>query len=57
MSLSSITQIFLIKVIETSGRSRDFSLLDGIKNPYVFADNTGMPDGAKLPLRMLGFIY
>ena len=34
------------------------ALADGVvKDSYVFADDWDMPDGAKLPLWMLGFLY
>ncbi len=39
------------------GRSKDFSQIAGVKDSYVFADDWDMPDGAKLPLWMLGFLY
>lgn len=42
---------------EIGGRSKDFSQTAGIKDSYVFADDWDMPDGAKLPLWMLGFLY
>ena len=42
---------------EISGRSKDFSQIAGIKDSYIFADDWDMPDGAKLPLWMLGFLY
>ena len=42
---------------EIGGRSKDFSQIAGIKDSYVFADDWDMPDGAKLPLWMLGFLY
>lgn len=42
---------------EIGGRSKDFSQIAGIENSYIFADDWDMPDGAKLPLWMLGFIY
>ena len=42
---------------EIGGRSKDFSQIAGIPNSYVFADDWDMPDGAKLPLWMLGFLY
>lgn len=29
----------------------------GLKDSYIFADDWDMPDGAKLPLWMLGFLY
>ena len=35
----------------------DFSQIAGLKDSYVFADDWDMPDGAKLPLWMLGFLY
>ena len=35
----------------------DFSQIAGVKDSYVFADDWDMPDGAKLPLWMLGFLY
>lgn len=42
---------------EIGGRSKDFSQIAGMKDSYVFADDWDMPDGAKLPLWMLGFLY
>lgn len=42
---------------EIGGRSKDFSQIAGIKDSYVFADDCDIPDGAKLPLWMLGFLY
>ena len=42
---------------EIGGRSKDVSQIAGIENSYIFADDWDMPDGAKLPLWMLGFIY
>ena len=42
---------------EIGGRSKDFSQIAGIENSFVFADDWDMPDGAKLPLWMLGFLY
>lgn len=42
---------------EVGGRSKDFSQIADIKDSYVFADDWDMPDGAKLPLWMLGFLY
>lgn len=42
---------------EIGGRSKDFSQITGIKDSYIFADDWDMPDGAKLPLWMLGFLY
>ena len=42
---------------EIGGRSKDFSKIAGLKDSYVFADDWDMPDGAKLPLWMLGFLY
>ena len=42
---------------EVGGRSKDFSQIAGVKDSYVFADDWDMPDGAKLPLWMLGFLY
>ena len=42
---------------EIGGRSKDFSQIAGMKDSYVFADDRDMPDGAKLPLWMLGFLY
>jgi len=43
--------------IEIGGRSKNFSQIAGIEDSYVFADDWDMPDGAKLPLWMLGFLY
>lgn len=42
---------------EIGGRSKDYSQIAGIKDSYIFADDWDMPDGAKLPLWMLGFLY
>ena len=42
---------------EIGGRSKDVSQIAGLKDSYVFADDWDMPDGAKLPLWMLGFLY
>ena len=42
---------------EIGGRSKDFSQIANVKDSYVFADDWDMPDGAKLPLWMLGFLY
>ena len=42
---------------EIGGRSKDFSQIAGMKDSYMFADDWDMPDGAKLPLWMLGFLY
>ena len=42
---------------EIGGRSKDFSQIADVKDSYVFADDWDMPDGAKLPLWMLGFLY
>ena len=42
---------------EIGGRSKDFSQIAGIENSYIFADDWDMPDGATLPLWMLGFLY
>lgn len=42
---------------EIGGRSKDFSQIAGVKDSYVFADEWDIPDGAKLPLWMLGFLY
>ena len=42
---------------EIGGRSKGYSQIAGIKNSYIFADDWDMPDGAKLPLWMLGFLY
>ena len=42
---------------EIGGRSKNFSQIAGVKDSYVFADDWDMPDGAKLPLWMLGFMY
>ena len=42
---------------EIGGRSKDFSQIAGIPDSYIFADDWDMPDGTKLPLWMLGFLY
>lgn len=42
---------------EIGGRSKDFSQIAGLRDSYIFADDWDMPDGAKLPLWMLGFLY
>lgn len=43
--------------LEIGGRSKNFSQIAGVKDSYVFADDWDMPDGAKIPLWMLGFLY
>ena len=42
---------------EIGGRSKGFSQIAGVENSYIFADDWDMPDGAKLPIWMLGFLY
>lgn len=42
---------------EIGGRSKDFSQIAGVPDSYIFADDWDIPDGAKLPLWMLGFLY
>ena len=42
---------------EIGSRSKNFSQIAGVENSYIFADDWDMPDGAKLPLWMLGFLY
>ena len=42
---------------EIGGRGKDFSQISGVPDSYVFADDWDMPEGAKLPLWMLGFLY
>ena len=42
---------------EIGGRSKDFSQIAGVNDSYIFADDWDMPDGAKLPLWMLGFLF
>lgn len=42
---------------EIGGRRKDFSQIAGIPDSYIFADDWDMPEGAKLPLWMLGFLY
>ncbi len=42
---------------EIGGRSKDYSQITGVKKSYIFADDWDIPDGAKLPLWMLGFLY
>ena len=42
---------------EIGGRGKDFSQIAGVEDSYVFADDWDMPDGSKLPLWMLGFLY
>ncbi|MCH5173929.1 MAG: ATP-binding protein [Bacteroidales bacterium] len=42
---------------EIGGRSKGFSQIADIENSFIFADDWDMPDGAKLPLWMLGFLY
>ena len=44
-------------IFEIGGRSKDFFQIAGVKDSYIFADDWDMPDGAKLPLWMLGFLY
>ena len=42
---------------EIGGRNKTFSQIAGVEDSYIFADDWDMPDGAKLPLWMLGFLY
>lgn len=42
---------------EIGGRSKDFSQIAGVPDSYIFADDWDIPDGSKLPLWMLGFLY
>lgn len=42
---------------EIGGHGKDYSQIAGIKDSYIFADDWDIPDGAKLPLWMLGFLY
>ena len=42
---------------EIGGRSKDYSQIAGLKDSFIFADDWDIPDGAKLPLWMLGFLY
>ncbi|MCF0174262.1 MAG: ATP-binding protein [Bacteroidales bacterium] len=42
---------------EIGGPSKDFSQIAGIPDSYIFADDTEYPEGAKLPLWLLGFLY
>lgn len=42
---------------EIGGRGKDYSQIAGIPDSYIFADDWDMPDGSKLPLWMLGFLY
>ena len=42
---------------EIGGRSKDFSQIAGLEDSCIFADDWDIPDGAKLPLWMLGFLY
>ena len=44
-------------IFEIGGRNKTFSQIAGVKDSYIFADDWDMPDGAKLPLWMLGFLY
>ncbi len=39
------------------GSQEGFSQIAGVENSYIFADDWDMPDGAELPLWMLGFLY
>ena len=58
-----VRNIIVVKVLvrrntfDIGGHSKDFSQIAGVKDSYVFADDWDMPDGAKLPLWMLGFLY
>lgn len=42
---------------EIGGRNKNFTQIAGVEDSYIFADDWDMPDGAKLPLWMLGFLY
>ena len=49
-----VDRIYTVKI---GGRSKGFSQIAGVENSYIFADDWDMPDGEKLPLWMLGFLY
>ncbi len=42
---------------EIGGPGKNFNQIAGIKDSYVFADDMEFPEGAKLPLWLLGFLY
>lgn len=42
---------------EIGGRNKNFTQIAGVEDSYIFADDWDIPDGAKLPLWMLGFLY
>lgn len=44
-------------IIEIGGKDKTFQQIANIPNSYVFADNLEYPQGAKIPLWTLGFLY
>ena len=42
---------------EIGGKDKGFKQIADLPNSYVFADDIESPNGAKLPLWMLGFLY
>lgn len=42
---------------EIGGHNKNFTQIAGVEDSYIFADDWDIPDGAKLPLWMLGFLY
>ena len=44
-------------VFEIGGAGKDFHQIAGIPNSFVLADDTEFPDGNKLPLWIIGFLY
>jgi len=44
-------------LIEVGGKEKSFMQIADIPDSYVFADDTELPVGKKLPLYLLGFLY
>ncbi|MBO5664539.1 MAG: AAA family ATPase, partial [Bacteroidales bacterium] len=43
--------------IEIGGKDKGFKQIADLPDSYVFADGIEFPDGAKIPLWTLGFLY
>jgi len=44
-------------IFEVGGASKDYGQIAGIENSYILADDIEYPDGHKLPLWVIGFMY
>ena len=44
-------------MFEIGGADKGFSQITGVENSFVFSDGIEIPQGRKIPLWMLGFLY